>query len=127
MKGINMSMTKEELAARAVTYKHSGYNCCQAVVKTFMGDNAVLMDVASGFGMGMGCMEATCGALIGANIVLGAKGKGRCARVLLKRFEELSGATVCNEIKGRNTGIVLASCDDCVKNAVIALWGLLDE
>lgn len=120
-----MTMTKEELAAQAVTYKHSGCNCSQAVVKTFMGEDKLLLDVASGFGMGMGCMESTCGALIGANIVLGAKGKGRSARVLLKRFEELTGATLCPDLKGKNTGITLASCDDCVRNAVIALAELL--
>ena len=123
-------MTKEELAARAVDYKHSGCNCCQAVVKTLtegMGaESESLLNIASGFGMGMGCMEATCGALVGANIVAGLAGNGRAARNLLKRFEELSGATICGDLKGKNTGIVLASCDDCVRNAVIAAAEILD-
>lgn len=117
-------MTKEEYAAKAVEYKHTGLNCCQAVVKTLTegmdADEESLMNIASGFGMGMGCMEASCGALVGANIVAGLTGNGRAARVLLKRFEELSGATICGDLKGKNTGITLASCDDCVKNAVIA-------
>ena len=123
-------MTKEEYAGRAVELKHSGCNCCQAVVKTLTEgkdyDEETLMNIASGFGMGMGCMEATCGALVGANIAAGLMGKGRAARGLLKSFEELSGATLCGDLKGKNTGIVLASCDDCVKNAVIAACEVLD-
>lgn len=123
-------MTKEEYTAKAVEYKHSGYNCCQAVVKTLTegmdADEEKLMNIASGFGMGMGCMEATCGAIVGANIVAGLTGNGRAARSILKRFEELSGATVCGDLKGKNTGIALASCDDCVRNAVIAAVEILD-
>ena len=123
-------MTKEEYIATVVELKHSGYNCCQAVVKALTADMDVdgesLMNIASGFGMGMGCMEASCGALVGASIVAGLTGNGRAARSILKRFEELSGATICGDLKGRNTGIVLASCDDCVKNAVIAALEMLD-
>ena len=123
-------MTKEEYAAMAVQYKHSGYNCCQAVVKTLTAgmdaDTDALMKIASGFGVGMGCMEATCGALVGANIAAGLMGKGRAAKNLLQRFEELSGATICGDLKGKNTGITLASCDDCVRNAVIAAAEILD-
>ncbi len=123
-------MIKEKYTDKAVEYKHSGYNCCQAVVKTLTEgmdvDEEGLLDIASGFGMGMGCMEASCGALVGAVIAAGLAGKGRAARSILKRFEELSGATVCGDLKGRNTGIVLASCDDCVRNAVIAATEILD-
>lgn len=123
-------MTKEEYAAKAVMYKHSGCNCCQAVVKALTentdADGDKLNAIASGFGMGMGCMEATCGALVGANIVLGLMGKGRCAKNLLARFQELCGGTICGELKGKYTGIVLASCDDCVKNAALAAAEILD-
>ena len=119
-------MTKEEFAAKAVEYKHSGCNCCQAVVRAFLGDEKRLLSIASGFGVGMGCMEATCGALVGACMVLGEKGKGRCARVLHARFEELCGGSICGDLKGKSTGIVLASCDDCVRNAALAAAELLD-
>ena len=123
-------MTKEEYIDKVIEYKHSGYNCCQAVVKTLTEgmdvDEKSLLNIASGFGMGMGCMEATCGALVGANIAAGLMGKGRTAKNLLQRFEELSGATICGDLKGKNTGIILASCDDCVRNAVIAAVEILD-
>ena len=32
----------------------------------------------------------------------------------------VSGAVVCRELKGLDTGTVLCSCDDCVRNAVEA-------
>ena len=33
------------------------------------------------------------------------------------RFKELCGATICRDIKGIDTGKVLCSCEDCVRNA----------
>ena len=42
----------------------------------------------------MGGMEATCGALI--------------------------GATICKDLKGKDTGVVLCECDDCIRNAIRA-------
>jgi hypothetical protein len=32
----------------------------------------------------------------------------------------LSGAVICKELKGIETGKVLCACEDCVKNAVHA-------
>ena len=111
--------------------KRSGrYNCCQAVIKAFE-DRTGLTDeqlkaIGSGFGGGMGCMKATCGALVGAGMVLGIAnaGKGRTgmkAKALLNDFEEKCGATICGELKGIKTGKVLCPCDQCVANAVEAL------
>lgn len=70
-------------------------------------------------------MQATCGALIGANIIAGLRSEGKgtvkIARELLEKFKEKSGATICGELKGVNTGKVLCECDDCVRNAVLSL------
>lgn len=122
-------MTIEERAEKAVEYKHSGYNCAQAVVKACEdltgSDSEELIKAAAGFGGGMGCMEATCGALIGANMVVGilTEGNGtmRYSRQMLQNFNEACGATICKDLKGRDTGVVLCPCDDCVRNAVKAL------
>ena len=54
----------------------------------------ILTNAASGFAVGMGGMEATCGALI--------------------------GATICKDLKGKDTGVVLCECDDCIRNAIRA-------
>ena len=113
---------------KAVDYKHSGFNCCQAVVKALADltetDEETLTVIASGFAVGMGCMEATCGALVGATMIAGllkeGKGSVGTAREILNRFEEYSGATICKDLKGKETGVVICECDDCVRNAIRA-------
>ena len=103
-------------------------NCCQAVVRAFADtvslDEATLTSLAAGFGSGMGTMEGSCGALVGAVMVAGLRtgGSGTMAlsRRILPRFRELCGATICRELKGVDTGKPLCSCEDCVRNAVLA-------
>ena len=103
------------------------YNCCQAVACVFADETGIseetLRKLGAGFGMGMGCMEATCGALCGAQMVLGlVKYQGKPirndAKELYNAFTEKCGGSICREIKGVGTGKVLCSCDDCVRNAV---------
>jgi len=74
----------------------------------------------------MGCMEATCGSLCAAQMILGMKeyeGKPvlRDAAAIAKDFNDRCGATICKELKGAQTGVVLCKCDDCVRNAVAVL------
>ena len=103
-------------------------NCCQAVVRAFADtvslDEATLTSLTAGFGSGMGTMEGSCGALVGAVMVAGLRtgGSGTMAlsRRILPRFRELCGATICRELKGVDTGKPLCSCEDCVRNAVLA-------
>ena len=115
---------------RAVNLRHSGLNCAQAVMCAFsdvvgtQGDDLKKMGAA--FGSGMGCMEATCGALCGAEIILGMKKYDeknlmKASADLLKNFEKKCGATICKVLKGKTTGVVLCECDDCVENACKAL------
>ncbi len=122
-------MTIEERAENAVGFKHNGCNCSQAVTAACEDlvdvDPATLMKMTSGFAVGMGCMEATCGSLIGAVIIAGImkEGKGTVpyARTMLQEFQHKCGSTVCKELKGRDTGKVICECDDCVRNAVRVL------
>ena len=103
-------------------------NCCQAVLMAFADklgkDEDELMRLGSGFGSGMGTMEGTCGALVGAIMVsslLSPNGEAMPnSRAIMPRFKELSGATICRDLKGIGTGKVLCSCEDCVRNAVRA-------
>ena len=124
-------MNVDERTENAVEYKKS-MNCCQAVTAAFADDVGMDADklkaISKGFGSGMGSMEATCGALCGAVMTAGlmAKGGPVPARKIITRFGELSGATVCKDLKGRDTGVVLCSCDDCVRNAVRALCEAMD-
>ncbi len=127
---------KEETAERAVAYKHSGYNCTQAVVLALAERYGLpaeeMVRMTAGFAVGMGTMETTCGALIGANLILGLKPEENRsavarARELYNRFLEMCGATLCKELKGRDTGVPVCPCDDCVRNAVIAVSELLQQ
>ena len=122
-------MKKGELA---VQLKHNGCNCCQAVLCAFADESGMtesqLRQLGAGFGAGMGCMEATCGALVGAQMLLGLKKySGRPvlaeARGLYRAFAEKCGASICRELKGKDTGKVLCECDDCVRIAA----GLIGE
>ncbi len=117
-------MERKELA---VDLKHNGHNCCQAVLCAFSDElnmpTETLDKIGAGFGGGMGCLEGTCGALVGANIALGLKTFEsrpilRDSASLLSEFNNKCGSTICKVLKGRDTGKVLCECDDCVRNAV---------
>ena len=121
-------MTLDERMEYAARRKKE-MNCCQAVLVAFA-DRLVkneddLLRLGSGFGSGMATMEGTCGALVGAIMVsslLSAEGEARNnSRAIMSRFKELcGGATICRDLKGIDTGKVLCSCEDCVRNAVLA-------
>ena len=69
-------MTLTERAAAAAELKTTGQcNCTQSVVKVFEDklpvEGDTLRMLAAGYAAGMGCLESTCGALIGAVMVAG--------------------------------------------------------
>ena len=122
-----MSNSIEERAAAAYELKATGKcNCTQSVVKVFQDKLPVgedtLMKLTAGYAAGMGCMESTCGALIGAVMVAGiltdGKATPRISRELLQKFEDKCGATI---------GKVLCPCPECVRNAVLVLGNVLEE
>ena len=111
----------------AVMFKHNGYNCCQAVLAAYKDEIGLNDDTArklgAGFGAGMGGMEGTCGALCGAEIVLGLSGNTdvpvmKQAKNIHASFKKKCGATICKDLKKMTDGKPLCSCDDCVRNAV---------
>ena len=130
---MDKEITIRQAVEKALNYKHSGYNCAQAVIQglseLYDVDSEEMEKMSAGFGVGMGTMEATCGALIGANMVIGKCTNGQKtimkSKELFHGFEQSSGATVCKELKGIESGKVLCSCDDCVKNAVITAASIL--
>ncbi len=122
-------MTIEERAEKAVELKmFGGCNCSQAVTAALCDETTLtpedLKQIAAGFCAGMGTMEATCGALIGAGMIAGMKtqGKGTLAktREILTEFKVQCGATTCKELKTMTDGKPLCPCEDCVRNAVMA-------
>ena len=127
-------MTIEERANIAANLKATGQcNCTQSVLKVFEDKIDIapedLSKLTAGFAAGMGCMESTCGALIGAVMVAGmltdGKGTPRYSKDLVNKFIEKCGATICKDLKGIATGKVICECPECVRNAVISIGEVL--
>lgn len=125
-------MTRAENAALL----KSAHNCCQAVLLAFEDklplDKETLLALGATFGSGMGGVKGTCGALVGAEMVLGllgyqGSGMNKYSRDLFGRFEEKVGATICADIKGFVTGRTLCSCEDCCRYAVEAAEEVMYE
>ena len=121
-------MTIEERADKAVELKTSGgYNCSQAVTAVLADQTSLseeqLKQVSAGFCAGMGNLEATCGALIGAGMIAGLKteGKGtlKVSRQMLETLRDRCGATRCKDLKAITDGKPLCPCEECVRNAVL--------
>ena len=121
-------MTVQERAELAAELKTSGRcNCAQAVAAALADETPLpaerLREITAGFCAGMGTMEATCGALIGAGVVAGLKtgGKGTlgCTRRMIAAFREKCGAVTCRDLKAATDGKPLCPCEDCVRNAVL--------
>ena len=111
-----------------------GYNCAQAVACAYCDlagiDEETMFKVTEAMGLGMGGMNGTCGAVTGACAIAGMRSscgdldkpvsKGATYKVskeISGRFLEETGALTCRDIKGVDTGKILKSCPDCVKDA----------
>ncbi len=127
-----MESRKELAAARKQCGSH---NCTQAVLCTyhdFTGiDEETIMQAGNCFAAGMGNMEGTCGALVGAGIVYGLAIRDRAKAVrgmrwMMEQFQQRNGATQCKMLKGIGTGQVLRECPLCVADASELLEHLLE-
>lgn len=125
-------METKERQEKAVEYKHAQVhnNCAQSVLLAYQDElgksREELRALGAGFGLGMGGMEATCGALTGVCMVLGLLYKGpeqpkNVMNEILQDFKNASGATICADLKGAKTHKMLCSCDDCIRHAIAAL------
>ena len=125
-------MDKKELAMQLHDKK---YNCAQCVACAFKEEVQVeeqlLFSMTEGFGLGMGAANQTCGALTGAILLAGLKNSDKnletpktkadtykLSAELERRFKEKTGETVCRKLKGMDTGVVLCSCNDCIKAGI---------
>ena len=123
----------ESRVKETIVRHDKGYNCAQAVACTYCDlfgyKEEDVFRMTEGFGLGMGCMAGTCGALSGAVLLAGlknsdgqinapkTKGTYKLSRQLLERFQECCGSTICAELKGVTTGTPVHSCADCIKDA----------
>ncbi len=122
----------ESRISKAVEKKSCGYNCAQAVLCTYCDlaglDEEMAHNLGSAFGLGMGNMEGTCGAITGAGMVLSLASDDRVKAIrgmkqIMNKFQLRNGATQCKMLKGVETGKVLRDCSDCVADAA----GFLEE
>lgn len=116
------------------------YNCAQAVLCSYsdlIGINEIeLAQISAGFGRGMGSMEGTCGAVVGAvlaaNMICATnKDLANKVNIISKRitqeFKTKNQTLICKQLKGIETGQILRSCQGCVKDATEILDQILAE
>ena len=127
----------ESRKEKAAELKRCGtHNCTQAVLCTYCDftglDEDTIKHIGNGFAAGMGNMEGTCGAIIGAGIVLGLATKDKAlslkgTRYIMEKFQERNGSTQCKQLKGIGTGKPLRECPLCVADASQFLEEILDN
>lgn len=122
----------EERQNKAIELHDKGYNCAQAVVCAYCDlfdlDEETAYKMAEGFGLGMGMMEV-CGALTGGFMLAGVKGSAGTAapgatkgqtykktRAMGEAFKAQNGTVLCRELKGVETGKMVRSCPDCIRD-----------
>lgn len=111
-----------------------GYNCAQAIACTYCDlvgmDEETMFKVAEGLGLGVGCMEGSCGAVTGACLLAGCKNSTgnldkpnskastyKLSREIMQKFKEKNSTTTCKVLKGVETGKLLRTCPDCIRDA----------
>ena len=126
---------KKTRAEQAIAFHDRGFNCAQSVACAFTDktglDETTLFRITEGLGLGMGCMEGTCGAISAAAVLSGlACSTGhterpdskaisyKASRRCIEAFKDTNGSVVCRELKGIDTGRPLRSCAGCIEDAV---------
>ena len=149
--------TRKHIAAEKK--RCNSHNCAQAILHTYADIAGIrdedAMNIAGALGGGMGNMEGTCGALVGAGLVLGLVNKDKMKsmkqmRLIMSKFQERNGATLCKLLKGRgneshqahlndqvvtdfnkdkgvNTKVALRECPLCVADAAEFLEEQLNQ
>ncbi|MDR0477734.1 MAG: C-GCAxxG-C-C family protein [Desulfobulbaceae bacterium] len=101
----------------AVACFNSGFNCSQSILSTYCEefglDKKTALKIASGFGGGMGRLQETCGAVLGAYLLIGLKhghflpedrdSKEKAYALIQEfamRFKERNKTTNCRELLG---------------------------
>ncbi|MHB1167362.1 MAG: C-GCAxxG-C-C family (seleno)protein [Carboxydocellales bacterium] len=121
---MNNNQLIEQAKMRAGGYFKEGYNCAEATLKTMnelmdLGLAPGMEKMATAFGGGLGQAGCICGALVGANMVIGlvkgrtSSGEDRmpayeAAKELHDRFKLKFGSTCCRVL---NPGVDYESVD----------------
>ncbi len=146
-------MSKSEVASG---YMKQGYNCAQAVVKTYAADVGIneeeIVKMASVLGGGIGRTGNVCGAVSGAALIIGAKfgstdntnmhskdNAYQKSKELLDKFTAQNKTILCKELLGydistkeglkqaREAGVMIQKCPGFVASAARILERLISE
>ncbi len=107
--------TNQERIITAKSLFEQGFNCCQSVFTAFATEKGIdkntCLKIAADFAAGMGFYGETCGAVVGAHMIIGlyqghdnpsdAKKKDRIKGLTKKyraNFVGKHGSTLCNEL-----------------------------
>lgn len=129
---------------KATKNHQNGYNCAQAVACAFSDkvdvDEKMIFQMTEGMGLGMGCMQGTCGAVNGAVTILGISNSTanldepnsktntyKLSKELVETFQKKNQSIVCKELKGIESKQVLRSCSGCVADAAEILDSILQK
>ena len=129
--------------AKALANHDKNFNCYQSVACAYCDlvgvDEETMFKAAEAFGLGMGGMEGTCGAIAGAVLLAGFKNssanlehpdsKGQTYKLsaaIVKEFLEKNGATACRDLKGKDTGVILRTCPGCIEDAAAIAEKILE-
>lgn len=122
-------------------FVEKGYNCCQAVACTYCKELGIseedVFRLTEGFGLGMGGLMDTCGAVTGMFLIISlANSAGDMEHPLAtkmdtyakfreaaEKFKEKKGSVYCRDLKTENGKQPLDCCTRCVKTAA----GIVDE
>ena len=125
----------------AVKKFKQGYNCCQAVACAYCEELGIkeedVFRLTEGFGLGMGGLRDTCGAVTGMFLVI-SLANSACDmehplktkmdtyarfREAARKFTEKNGYIYCRDLKNMDGPQPLICCTQCVEDAA----ALIDE
>ena len=132
------------ITEKAVELKANGFNCAQAVAVAFAKTAGYSEDeiakISAGFGAGGGDMQGTCGAIAATQMLMGMILKNKYSdinelkrnvsaanRQIAKKFRDKNKSTICKDLKGLETGVILRDCSGCVEDAAKLFEEYLNE
>lgn len=135
----NMDVNERVLLGKEIVKK--GYNCCQAVLGSYVDvldiDMDTAMHISYGLGGGVGHIREICGALLGGAMVLSLrygqieadktvkKSVEEITTEFLREFEASRGALRCEELKGlkkiEGKEVRLGTCGSYIEETIILL------
>ena len=124
------------IVERAVTnFSGKKYNFCQAVICAYCEeygiDDTQIFKMTEGFGLGMGGLKDTCGAVTGMFMAIGLRNSAgdkteptktkfdtyKDIRDAAADFRQKNGSIYCCELKAVIDGKQVVSCEQCVRTA----------